>query len=209
MMKKRDWDNFWSNSQFPAITKAGFDREKNAIRKVFKELKLDKNIKIIDFGCGEGRTLSYIKEFGFKNSIGVDTSKEALINCSKKGFQINHDVFHIKDDKNFKMKCDLLFSEGMLEHYKNWNSIVKKMTNASKKYIFLVQPITKSLTFRTIDFFVRNFGEFRDYVKEYHYTLNDYIKAFKKYGFVKKIVQTTHNFPIFLDTSIIIVLERA
>jgi len=207
-MNKRDWDAFWGKSQFPAITKAGFEIEKNAIRKVFQKLKLDKNIKIIDFGCGEGRTLSYIKEFGFKNSIGIDTSKKAIINCSRKGLKINHDVFHVKNEEKFKISCDLLFSEGMLEHYKKWDNLVKTMTSIPKKYIFLVQPLTTSLTFRTIDFFVKNFGEFRNYVKEYHYTLNDYIKVFKKYGFVEKIVQTTHNFPIFLDTSIIIVLER-
>lgn len=207
-MSKKDWDTFWSEHTFPLVTKAGFNIEKNAIRNVFQKLKLDKSIKIIDFGCGEGRTLSYIKEFGFKNSIGIDTSKKAIINCSRKGLKINHDVFHVKNEEKLKISCDLLFSEGMLEHYKEWDNLVKTMTRIPKKYIFLVQPLTTSLTFRTIDFFVKNFGEFRDYVKEYHYKLDDYLKVFEKYGFSKKIVHTTHRFPIFLDTSVIIVLER-
>jgi SAM-dependent methyltransferase len=207
-MSKKDWDTFWGEHTFPAITKAGFDIEKNAIKKAFEKLEFDKDIKIIDFGCGEGRTLSYIKEFGFRNSIGIDISKEAIKNCCKKGLKMDCDVFHIENEKNFKMKCDLLFSEGLLEHYDNLDLIVNKMIRLTKKYVFLVQPLTTSFTFRTIDFFVRNFGEFREYVKEYHYKIDDYMKAFKKYGFVKKLVQTTHGFPTFLDTSIIIVLEK-
>jgi trans-aconitate methyltransferase len=203
MMKNNDWSSYWRNSNPPLTARLGFNIEKRSLEKVFKEVKLNKDAKIIDFGCGEGRTLTSIKDFGFSNSYGIDYSKGAIERCHKKGV---HDVKLV--DNTFRDSCDLLFSEGLLEHYDDLDGITKKMTSISKKYIFLVQPLTTSLSYRLVDLLLGVFGSFKEYVKENHYSIEDYIRTFRKYGFNKKIIKTTHDLPLFIDTSIIIVFEK-
>lgn len=203
MMYKNDWSSYWRDSDPPLTARIGFNIEKKSIEKIFKKIKLNKNAKIIDFGCGEGRTLSCIKGFGFANSYGVDYSRGAIERCHRKGV---HDVRLVT--KDFKDSCELLFSEGLLEHYDNLDTIARKMANISRRYIFLVQPLTTSLSYRFVDLFLEVFGSFKDYVKENDYSIDDYIEIFRKYGFSKKIIKTTHGLPLFIDTSIIIVLEK-
>jgi 2-polyprenyl-3-methyl-5-hydroxy-6-metoxy-1,4-benzoquinol methylase len=203
MMDKKDWSSYWRDSNPPLIARIGFNIEKKSIEKTFKKIKLNKNIKIIDFGCGEGRTLSCIKGLGFTNSYGVDYSRGAIERCHRKGV---HDVRLVNND--FKDSCELLFSEGLLEHYDNLDTIARKMAGMSKKYIFLIQPLKTSFSYRFIDLLIKAFGSFNDYIKENSYSIDDYFKTFKKYGFSKKIIKTTHGLPLFIDTSIIIVLEK-
>jgi len=208
MMSKDKWNMFWKNSDFPFMTKLGYGLEKKAIYGLMRILGVSKGAKIIDFGCGEGRTLSYLRELGFKNSIGIDTSKDAIKNCyERRGFKINKDVFLA--NRNTKYKCDIIFSQGLLEHYlrKDWDAIIKNMVNG--KIIILMQPLTRSLLFRFAEYLNKKFSNFLDYVNEYDYEIEDFLEAFKKFGFTSKMIRTTHGLPKSLDTSIFIVLEKS
>jgi len=208
MMNKEKWSAFWKEYDYPALNKMGYNIEKGALRKVFDEIGISKDTIIIDFGCGEGRTLSYLREFGFRNSIGVDNSMDAIRRCQQRGFKENNDVFFVGG--KLKTKCDLLFSEGLLEHYKkkDLDGVINKMVQSADKYLFLVQPLTKSLTFRMMEFIERHTGRFWDYVNEYDYDIGEFIDAFKKHGFVPILIKTVHNLPQFLDTSIFLVFQK-
>ncbi len=52
--------------------------------------------KILDYGCGYGRTVSYLKECGYNNVTGVDISSEMI----KRGFQLHNDLnlLHLEND---------------------------------------------------------------------------------------------------------------
>lgn len=202
MMSKEKWDKFWKKSEFPILTRLGFSMEKNAIKRIFDKIGMEKDAKIVDFGCGECRTLSYIRKFGFKNSIGIDNSEEAIKLCCKKGFKINQDIFF----SNNGVKADLLFSQGLLEHYlkRDWKPIIKDMVDTGAKTIILMQPLTRSLTFKAIE----SLNRFTLQENEYDYKVFDYVYAFHKFGFELKFTETTHKLPEFLDMSIFIVFEK-
>ncbi len=57
-----------------------FSSKKYYIEKIIKNqlFTYDKNIKIVDIGCGYGMFIYYLHEMGFKNAIGVDISKEQI-----------------------------------------------------------------------------------------------------------------------------------
>ena len=46
--------------------------------KVFMELGLAKDLKIIDFGCGTGLLGEYLQKGGYQNTYGIDGSKDML-----------------------------------------------------------------------------------------------------------------------------------
>ena len=65
---------------------------------VFNNIKdSDKNISILDAGCGTGGLLDFLYKKGFKNLSGFDISKEAIA-LSKKKFQDKENVKLYLDD---------------------------------------------------------------------------------------------------------------
>lgn len=58
-----------------------------SFKKYLKNLKNKSNPKILDAGCGTGGTIKFLKEYGFKNIHGVDSSEIALSYCRKRGIK--------------------------------------------------------------------------------------------------------------------------
>jgi len=54
---------------------------------VLNDLKINKNDKILDIGCGKGYALNVMHQFNFKSIDGVELSK-ALSDIAKKNFII-------------------------------------------------------------------------------------------------------------------------
>uniref|UniRef100_A0A7V2ZK77 Class I SAM-dependent methyltransferase n=1 Tax=Ignavibacterium album TaxID=591197 RepID=A0A7V2ZK77_9BACT len=80
-------------------------------------LPADKNVKILDIGCGFGLLLNTFKEEGYNNLVGVDISEEQ-INIAKKLFP---EIDFICSDlisylKNNQVKYDLVTAFDVLEH---------------------------------------------------------------------------------------------
>jgi len=76
---------------------------------------------------------------------------------------------------------DLVFSDGLLEHFKDFSTIAKEFCRISKKWILLFQPNQTS-------FFgiLKRFGEkfIRvSWEKEYLYKKEDYVKTFSNLDF--------------------------
>ena len=84
----RDWNNYWKG--FNGYTIVGNFLLKQSLREVKKVLDNDiKNIakdgKILDIGCGTGRTLEIFRNWGYSNTIGIDNSQESIKLCEKRG----------------------------------------------------------------------------------------------------------------------------
>jgi 2-polyprenyl-3-methyl-5-hydroxy-6-metoxy-1,4-benzoquinol methylase len=47
-------------------------------------LPRDKNVRIIDIGCGTGHFLYYLKKMGYRNFTGIDLSSDNIEFCKKK-----------------------------------------------------------------------------------------------------------------------------
>ena len=78
-------------------------------------LPVEKDARIIDLGCGEGRILYLLKQMGYTNVVGVDISESQL----QIARQINNKV--VKADileylKNTADKYDLILSLDVIEH---------------------------------------------------------------------------------------------
>ena len=76
---------------------------------------LPKNIKILDVGCGYGRTLAYLSSLGFHNLTGFDISSSHVSQAKKNCPEAN--VF-ISSFKNLPVneKYDLLLLMGIIEY---------------------------------------------------------------------------------------------
>ena len=183
-MKVKTWESEWKDFKKSNFWGRRLHKEqKRTIKQILSNIKLTKNAKILDMGCGGGRTLSWFREFGYKNSIGIDNSKNSIKLCQQRGFRIKKDIFlmNASRTKFKKNRFDLVFADGVLEHYKDFSPLVKEITRISKRYVLITQPNHFSFFGRVLKFFGRHT------VFEYSYKIEDFKKAFKTQNFMLKI----------------------
>ncbi len=138
-----DWNKYWTLRR--RETPIGwFNRLSyfTLLKKVLSQLQITKDAKILDIGCGSGETLLIFRKMGYYNSIGIDYSPMSLKSCERLDFKVGKDVFFDNaehssfSDNNF----DIIFSEGILEHYKDFTPLAKEMSRITSKYVILIQP---------------------------------------------------------------------
>ncbi len=172
-----EWDDFTGLNFFGRKFAEG---QKNIVKRFLEKENLLKNAKILDFGCGSGRTLKMFRNLGYQNSIGVDVSPNSMKLCERNGFVTGKDIFLAKEEgTEFKDKAfDLVFADGVLEHFEDFTPIVREMCRLSKKYVLITQPNHFSLYGKILK------GANRKVVHEYTYKIEDFKKAFEKNNLV-------------------------
>jgi 2-polyprenyl-3-methyl-5-hydroxy-6-metoxy-1,4-benzoquinol methylase len=97
-----------------SITKESLDYFNQNLFKFFPE---NKNIKILEIGCGFGRYLKYIKDRDYNHITGIDISKEQ-IEAAKKSY--NLDDVHVADAIEYlttiNQKFDVIMLLDVVEH---------------------------------------------------------------------------------------------
>jgi ubiquinone/menaquinone biosynthesis C-methylase UbiE len=180
------WDETWKETkELPLFRKISYDFIKTRLNKVLKQVKLAKNAKIIDVACGSGTTLNFFRELNYLNSIGIDKSPNSLKLCKKLfGFKEDKDVFRMNALRtNFTNKeFDLVFSNGLLEHSKDFSSFVKEICRISKQYVLLFQPDPTSLIGRIVRWLILKKIVFHGEI-EYFYDKTSYENSFSKFNF--------------------------
>lgn len=170
-----DFDKHWRGlKNYNIITKLNMyliDRQ------IIKTL-LDISPKtILDVGCGIGRTMSKFKKFGFK-AIGIDNSEASIDFCQKKGLDV---ILMDASKMNFPNNSfDVVFAEGLLEHFENYEPFAKEMIRVSKKHILLMQPNCHSLCGKILNIAIETLT--KGNIKEIPYRMEEYIESFEKYG---------------------------
>ena len=105
--------------------------------KIINEFLNEKKISnIIEWGCGDGNQLKYMN---YKNYIGFDVSKHALLMCSKKFYNDKFKNFFNVSDYN-EQKADLTLSLDVIFHLvedKFFNSYMNRLFDSSKKYVII------------------------------------------------------------------------
>ncbi len=172
-----DWDSEWMT--FKGLNFFGrllYNDIEKTLNSFLKQNNLNKNITVLDFGCGKGTTLNIFRKLGYRNSIGTDTSKFALELCNKLyGFKLGKDVF-LSNDKHVNQKFDLVIADGLMELYKNIANISKEISKKTRKYIVLIEPNRFSFMHNLKRLLGRN-------SKMYSHRLGEIKYIFKNIGF--------------------------
>jgi SAM-dependent methyltransferase len=111
-------NSHWTNGQQLCIQK--------------KFSSLDRNLRILDICCGDGRGLQKFKELGFIDVTGVEVSEEKINFAKTIGYNI------IKQDIccgpfNFGEKYDIIYSSHTIEHVLNPEYTIKNIMNSLKE----------------------------------------------------------------------------
>jgi len=125
--KSFEKDNeIWSNGQ------------KKCVGEKFKDM--DKNIKILDICCGDGRGLLKMREMGFTNIYGVEICDEKINFAKQYGNVTKMDICCGPFD--FEDKFDIIYSSHTLEHVLNPEYSIKNIIKYLKDdgIFFLILP---------------------------------------------------------------------
>lgn len=172
------WEKWWhKKNNLTWIGKRMLRAKQKALGEV---LPLIKPARIIDVGCGSGHLLVSFKKIGSKigaEVIGIDVSKKAVEICQSQGLPVVHKKLEEVDEQ-----YGLVFSDGMLEHFLNFEPYVKLMTKISSRYVLIFQTDHESFLGKTSVYLAELLRDYKE-LFEYNYRMRDFIAAFEKYGF--------------------------
>ena len=177
----QQWENHWIDGNKENLTWVGklmLGAKKRALRDVLRSIKVS---RAIDVGCGLGFTLSVFKELDI-NAIGIDVSKTTVEICQKKGLKAV-----VKKLEEVIDKYDLVFSDGLLEHFLNFEPYAQHLTRISNNYIIIIQTDHENFLGKTSIYLAEILRGSKN-VLEYNYRINDFVSVFKNYGL--KLIQT-------------------
>jgi len=76
---------------------------------------LNKDLKILDYGCGFGQTLQALARGGYKNIFGVDIEKNAIEYCTANSLDVRE--LNLDNLQNpFGFKFDIIILSHVIEH---------------------------------------------------------------------------------------------
>ena len=101
------------------LSEKGFEKQRKYYKYYYDGLlSEDKNIEILDIGCGTGHFLYFLEKEGYKKYFGIDISKEQIEYC-KNNISKNVEAIDGFDFlKNNNKKFDLIVLNDVLEHIK-------------------------------------------------------------------------------------------
>ena len=104
----------WEQEDFKALLESC--KKDRAIKITLDYLK-NKNVSVLEAGCGLGRVVKYLSDLGFKNVSGVEINKDPvnyLNNLYPELNIINGDILNLPYKNNF---FDVVLSYGVVEHF--------------------------------------------------------------------------------------------
>ncbi|MAF50486.1 MAG: hypothetical protein CMH64_00170 [Nanoarchaeota archaeon] len=137
-----NWDNVWKKKKIVS----DYSLKLYDFLRGYSE-KLDKNSDVLEVGCGSGGGLAQFKDH---NIVGLDTSEEAL-KLSKQYTDnlVNASMFDMPFEKE---KFDLVYSSGLLEHFKidKTREALMEISRVTKKTgeIIIIVPSSNCIWYR-------------------------------------------------------------
>ena len=132
------WFENWFNSKYYHILYKNRDQKEAElfINNLIKRLKLKKNSKLIDIGCGKGRHATYFNKKGM-NVVGIDLSKKSIQSAKKNEntklqFAI-HDMRKTFKKNEFNIATNLFTSFGYFKDYNDEQKSINAMASNLKK----------------------------------------------------------------------------
>ena len=78
--------------------------------------EFNKDVRILELGCGRGTFLEFLINNGYKNVLGIDVSKEQ-INIAKSQYLNAEEIGVLEYLKSNNEKFDLIFAIDLIEHF--------------------------------------------------------------------------------------------
>ncbi|HAM38257.1 MAG: hypothetical protein A2474_03960 [Elusimicrobia bacterium RIFOXYC2_FULL_34_12] len=169
------WDTHWKNENSITLVGKVILREKQ--KKIKKILKQKSISTAIDIGCGLGYSLDTLSKIGISKIIGIDISNTAIDTCTKKGYT----VFNRKLE-NENGNYDLVFSDGLIEHFQDFTLYAQHLMRISNKYVLLAQTDHDSIIVKIL-LFLENIFRKGENIYEYPHKIRDFINFFQKEKF--------------------------
>jgi len=192
------WDKRWEGSEeeerLTFIGKTMFKAKVKILTTVIKDISIADAIEV---GCGLGHTMEVYKKNGL-NCVGIDVSTHAVSVCRNKGLNVTQ-----RKLEDITEKYDLVSSDGMLEHFLNFEPYAQQLMSISKDYVLLIQPNHDSFWGKTLAYLAELLRG-RENVFEYNYRIKDFIAVFDNNGF-----KITGNYPIFYDVFRLLLFKKA
>jgi len=135
-----------------------FQARKKIIFKIIKEIKLKKNLKILDFGAGSGVNTDILSKFG---KVDIFEKNKIALNYLKNNIKINKSFSKLKMKKNH---YDFILVADVIEHIKRPKSTLLFLKKILKKngYILITVPAYQFLFSKKDE----KLGHFRRYDKK-------------------------------------------
>ena len=95
--------------------------------------------KVLDFGCGFGTFINYVKKNHNKEIIGYDTNPKAIKELRKKN------INYIESLESYDQSFDSIVSMNTLEHIKDDQLVLDQLNKMLKKDGFLVLYLPQSM----------------------------------------------------------------
>ncbi|MBN2121333.1 MAG: class I SAM-dependent methyltransferase [Candidatus Omnitrophica bacterium] len=171
------WQERWKDAskiqQLTLLGRQAFKAKRKALEKIIKKIDVG---KVIEVGCGLGYTLKVFKDAGL-DCVGIDISPEAVSFCKKKALPAVQ-----KRLEDVTEQYDLVSSDGMLEHFLDFEPYAKYLMRISRKYVLLIQPNHDSFRGKTL-VYLAGLSRSKTNVYEYNYRIEDFVRVFKKNNF--------------------------
>ena len=123
------------------------------------KLKSKPDIKtVLDVGSGEGTITHLLAEkFPLAQVKGIDFSKKGVDSSNKRYCLKNLSYVHDESSEALNSKYDLVTCFEVLEHIDDWKSFLKRIADASNKYVLLSTPTGRMREFEVHVGHFRNF----------------------------------------------------
>lgn len=136
------WDNGYKTQENFFIEKLEYSVTKK-IYKYFSGIEF-KNKKVFEIGCYPGRFLWHFGKLGFNlNGIDQISYLDKMVNWFKEN-KFNIGEFFVGDIFDFRneQKYDVVFSSGFIEHFRNFEEVIKIHTElvSDGGYIYITTP---------------------------------------------------------------------
>lgn len=110
----------------------------------FSKINLSRESKILDVGCGDGKTLFRMEKDGFTNLTGIDRFLSKEIKNNKNVKVMKKDIFDIEG------RFDLIMLNHVFEHMENPSEVLEKIYSLLKpnRYALIRIPTVSSFAYK-------------------------------------------------------------
>jgi SAM-dependent methyltransferase len=143
------------------------------IKNILNYLKADFD-SIVEFGCGNGHNLEYIKSLNlFSNIYGCDFSESAVSIVKDKGFESF--IFDMKSPSSQKLKGlnlnnekTIFFTSGSMEQLgHSWSPFFAFLESSNVNYVFHIEPIIELYSDTGVEAMSKDFHKKKNYLQGY------------------------------------------